>query len=158
MILLGYGLPAVLAISLALIARTTRPMWYRAIAAITAVTLALFYLSLEVQRLFHGPMMGGYISDAEQYTFSTVWLAVRHGPSGGRLFLRSQPARLLALGVITLTIAKVFIFDTANISGIYRAMSIIGLGVVLLGIGRLYQRLLYPRAPALGAAFGLEPK
>jgi uncharacterized membrane protein len=59
--------------------------------------------------------------------------------------LRSQPARLLALGVIILTIAKVFIIDTASISGIYRALSVIGLGVVLLGIGFLYQRVLFPR-------------
>ena len=158
-ILLGYGLPAALAIILALIARSTRPMWYRAIAAITAVTLALFYLSLEVQRLFQGPTMGGYITDAEQYTLSTAWLAFGVVLLAVGFFLRSQPARLLALGVITLTIAKVFIFDTANISGIYRAMSIIGLGIVLLGIGRLYQRLLYPRAPdAAEAALGLGQK
>ena len=58
MILLGYGLPAVLAITLALIARTTRPLPYRVVAAITAVTLALFYLTLEVRRLFHGPNSG----------------------------------------------------------------------------------------------------
>jgi uncharacterized membrane protein len=158
-ILLGHGLPAVLAIILALIARGTRPMWYRAIAAITAVTLALFYLSLEVQRLFHGPMMWGHVSDAEQYTLSTVWLAFSIMLLAVGFLLRSQPARLLGLGVITLTIAKVFLFDTANITGIYRAMSVIGLGVVLLGIGRLYQRLLFPRAPdAAEAAIGLGPK
>ena len=58
LILLAYGLPAVLAIALALIARTTRPMAYRIVAAITAVTLALFYLTLEVRRLFHGPIIG----------------------------------------------------------------------------------------------------
>ena len=40
-----------------------------------------------------------------------------------------------------------FIIDTASISGIYRALSVIGLGVVLLGIGWLYQRLLFPRIP-----------
>ena len=62
--------------------------------------------------------------------------------------LRSQPARFLALGVIILTIAKVFLFDTANIAGIYRALSVIGLGVVLLGIGWLYQRVLYPQTAA----------
>jgi uncharacterized membrane protein len=61
--------------------------------------------------------------------------------------LRSQPARLLALGVIALTIVKVFLFDTANIAGVYRALSVTGLGVVLLGIGWLYQRVLYPSAP-----------
>ena len=59
--------------------------------------------------------------------------------------LRSQPARFLALGVIILTIVKVFVYDTANIAGIYRALSVIGLGVVLLGIGWLYQRVLYPQ-------------
>jgi uncharacterized membrane protein len=40
----------------------------------------------------------------------------------------------------------VFIIDTASIGGIYRALSVIGLGVVLLGIGFLYQRVLFPRA------------
>ena len=58
-ILLGCGLPAVLAITLALIARTTRPMSYRVVAAIAAVTLALFYLTLEVRRLFQGPILAG---------------------------------------------------------------------------------------------------
>ncbi len=150
-ILLGYGLPAVLAIMLALMARTTRPMPYRVVAAITAVTLALFYLTLEVRRLFHGPILAGPTTDAEQYCYSTVWLAFGIALLAVGFTLRSQPARLLALGVVTLTIAKVFIIDTAGISGIYRALSVIGLGVVLLGIGWLYQRLLYPRTPAVGA-------
>jgi uncharacterized membrane protein len=65
--------------------------------------------------------------------------------------LRSQPARFLALGVIALTVAKVFAIDTASVGGIYRELSVIGLGVVLLGIGWLYQRLLYPRTPAAAA-------
>jgi uncharacterized membrane protein len=150
-ILLGYGLLAVLAITLALIARTTRPLPYRVVAAITAVTLALFYLTLEVRRLFHGPMLGGPTSDAEQYSYSTIWLVFGIALLAVGFFLRSQPARFLALGVVALTIAKVFIIDTASIGGIYRALSVIGLGVVLLGIGWLYQRLLYPRAPATAA-------
>jgi uncharacterized membrane protein len=147
LILLAYGLPAVLAITLALITRTTRPLSYRVVAAITAVTLALFYLTLEVRRLFHGAILSGATSDAEQYSYSTVWLLFGIALLAVGFFLRSQPARLLALGVIALTIAKVFIIDTASISGIYRALSVIGLGIVLLGIGWLYQRLLYPRTP-----------
>jgi uncharacterized membrane protein len=150
-ILLGYGLPAVLAITLALIARTTRPMPYRVIAATTAVILALFYLTLQVRRLFHGPILAGPTGDAEQYCYSTVWLIFGIALLAVGFFLRSQPARYLALGVITVTVAKVFIWDTASISGIYRALSVIGLGVVLLGIGWLYQRLLYPRTPAAAA-------
>ena len=145
LVLLGYGLPAVLAITLALIARTTRPISYRIAATITAVTLALFYLTLEVRRLFHGPILAGPISDAEQYAYSTVWLAFGIVLLAVGFYLRSQLARLPALAVIALTIAKVFIIDTASISGIYRALSVIGLGVVLLGIGWVYQHVLYPR-------------
>jgi uncharacterized membrane protein len=152
MILLGYGIPAVLAITLALIARTTRPMPYRAVAAIAAVTLALFYLSLEVRRFFHGPILGGTTGDAEQYTYSAAWLAYGVVLLAVGFYLRSQPARLAALAVIALTIAKVFIVDTAAIGGIYRATSVIGLGVVLLGIGWLYQRMLYPRGRPVAAA------
>jgi uncharacterized membrane protein len=147
-ILLGYGLPAALAITLALIARTTRPMPYRVVAAIVSVILALFYLTLEVRRIFHGPALAGLTSDAEQYTYSTVWLVFGIALLAVGFLLRSQPARFLALGVIALTIAKVFLFDTANIAGIYRALSVTGLGVVLLGIGWLYQRVLYPQATA----------
>ena len=55
LILLGYGLPAALAIMLALIARTTRPMPYRATAAAVSVGLALLYLSLEVTRALSRP-------------------------------------------------------------------------------------------------------
>ncbi len=152
LILLGYGLPALLAGVLALIARTTRPMPYRAVAAVTAVTLALFYLTLEVRRLFHGPILGGPTTDAEQYAYSTVWLAFGIVLLAAGFLIRSQPARLAALAVIALTIAKVFIIDTASISGIYRALSVIGLGVALLGIGWVYQRILYPTRPPPAAA------
>ena len=114
--------------------------------------LALFYLTLEVRRFFHGEILSGPTSDAEQYSYSTAWLLFGVALLAVGFFLRSPPARLLALGVITLTIAKVFIIDTASISGIYRALSVIGLGVVLLGIGWLYQRLLFPRTPAADAA------
>ena len=145
-ILLAYGLPAVLAIILALIARTTRPLPYRIVAAATAVILALFYLTLQVRRFFHGEILSGPTIDAEQYCYSSAWLVFGIALLAVGFVLRSQPARMLALGVITLTIAKVFIIDTATISGIYRALSAIGLGVVLLGIGWVYQRVLYPRA------------
>ncbi len=144
-ILLGYGLPAVLAICLALIARTTRPMPYRIVATVTAIVLALCYLTLEVRLFFHGPTGWGRFTDAENYTLSTVWLVFGIALLAVGFYLRSAPARLPALAVIGLTVAKVFLIDTTSISGIYRALSAIGLGVVLLGIGWFYQHVLYPR-------------
>jgi uncharacterized membrane protein len=111
----------------------------------------LFYLSLEVRRFFHGPVLAGATGDAEQYAYSAVWLGFGVVLLAVGFVLRSQPARFAALAVIALTIAKVFIVDTAAIGGIYRALSVIGLGVVLLAIGWLYQRMLY-RPPPIAAA------
>jgi uncharacterized membrane protein len=86
-ILLGYGLPAILVITLALIARTTRPMHYRIVAATTAVTLALFYLTLEIRRLFHGPILAGLTTTRSNIVIRRPggWLYQRvlypHGPA-----------------------------------------------------------------------------
>jgi uncharacterized membrane protein len=145
LILLGYGLPAVLAIALALVARTTRPMPYRASAATTAVVLVLLYLSLEVARTFQGEMLSfGLTSNAEQYSYSAVWLTFGVVLLVIGMVLRSEPARLASAAVILLTVAKVFVVDMDALTGVWRALSFIGLGLVLVGIGLLYQRLLFP--------------
>jgi uncharacterized membrane protein len=149
LILLGYGLPAVLAAILALVARGTRPYAYRVVAAVAAVGLALAYLSLEVARLYRGPVLTrGPISNAEQYTYSAVWLAFGVALLLAGVLLRSQPARLASAAVVLITIGKVFLLDLAVLQGAFRALSFIGLGLVLVGIGWLYQRLLFPRRKA----------
>ena len=153
LILLGYGLPAVLAIALALIARTTRPMPYRATAAVTSVALALMFLSLEVTRAYHGPVLSaGTVANAEQYTYSAVWLGFGVVLLLVGIALGSKPARLASAAVVLLTIAKVFLVDMADLDGVWRALSFVGLGLVLLGIGSLYQRLLFPRRTAAAPA------
>jgi len=153
LILLGYGLPALLAFVLALVTRTTRPMAWRAIAAGTSVLLALVYLSLEVMRLYHGPVIAeGAISDAEQYTLSAVWLTFGVALLIAGLLIESKPARLASAAVIVATVVKVFVIDLAHLAGIWRALSFIGLGLVLVAIGYLYQRLLYPRGRPPAAA------
>jgi uncharacterized membrane protein len=157
--LLGYGIPAVLAAILALVARNTRPLIYSTIAAAVAVGLAVIYLGLEVRTLFHGPVLTrGVTSDAEQYTYSAVWLIFGVLLLFAGFFLRLQPARLASAAVVTLTIAKVFIFDMGGLTGIFRALSFIGLGAVLIAIGWFYQRILFrvntPVAHGAGNAKG----
>jgi uncharacterized membrane protein len=67
--------------------------------------------------------------------------------------MRSQPVRLASAAVVVLTIGKVFLVDMSGLEGVYRALSFIVLGLVLVGIGWLYQRMLFPRhSPAAGAA------
>lgn len=144
-ILLGYGIPAVLMAILARIMRHTRPQPYYLIAAATAIVLALAYLTLEVRTLFHGSVLTDpFMSDAEDYTYSAVWLAFGVALLLAGIALQSQPARLASAAVVILDIVKVFLHDLAGVQGIYRALSFICLGLVLMGIGWLYQRLLFP--------------
>ncbi len=148
LLLLGYALPAALAAALGLMTRETRPQGYRTVAAVTAVVLALTYLSLMVTRAFHGPdLTEGAFTNAEGYTYSAVWLAFGVVLLLIGLFLRSQPVRLCSAAVVLLTIGKVFLLDLAGLTGVWRALSLICLGLVLVGIGRLYQKLLFARKP-----------
>jgi uncharacterized membrane protein len=150
LVLLGYGLPAVLTAILALISRGVRPKEYSAVAVVTAVALALVYLSLEVRTLYHGEVLNDDVTtDAEQYTYSAVWLAFGVTLLVVGMVLRSQAVRLASAAVVILTVLKVFLIDMSDLTGIYQSLSFIGLGIVLLGVGWLYQRLLFPRrAPA----------
>src|SRR3974377_2607684 len=128
-----------------LVSRGIRPQPYSAVAAVTAVALALGYLSLEVRTLFHGEVLSrGPLTDAEQYTYSVVVLAFGVTLLAVGVRLRSQALRLASAAVVTLAVLKVFLVDMQGLTGLYQALSFIGLGIVLLGIGWLYQRLLFP--------------
>ena len=153
LVLLGYGIPAVLAIVLALQTRGIRPDGYRVIAAATAVILMLAYLTLQVTRAYRGPVLSAVsLSDAEQYTYSVVWLAYGVALLLFGILLRSEPARIASAIVIMLTVGKVFLVDMAGLTGVFRALSFIGLGLVLVGIGWLYQRMLFPPRPKTSTA------
>jgi uncharacterized membrane protein len=94
----------------------------------------------------------GTTSDAEQYTYSAVWLVFGVALLAAGIFLRSLPLRAASAAVVVLTVLKVFLVDMSDLTGIYRALSFLGLGAVLIGIGWFYQRLLFPKALAAGEA------
>ena len=85
----------------------------------------------------------GPLTQAEQYTYSVVWLAFGVTLLAAGVRLRSQALRLASAA--TLAVLKVFLVDMQGLTGLYQALSFIGLGIVLLGIGWLYQRLLFPQ-------------
>ena len=111
--------------------------------------LALAFVSLEVRRFYHGPVLTGPTTDSEQYTYSVVWLLFGVVLLGAGFILASQRARLASAAIIGLTVLKVFVIDMSVLTGVYRALSFMGLGLVLVSIGWLYQRiLLRQRTPA----------
>ncbi|MGE0178283.1 MAG: DUF2339 domain-containing protein, partial [Sphingomonas sp.] len=62
--------------------------------------------------------------------------------------LPDKALRVAGLGLLTATMLKVFLVDAAALTGILRILSFLGLGVVLIGIGRLYGPILRAEAGA----------
>jgi uncharacterized membrane protein len=145
LVLLGYGVPAGLALVLAQTTQKTRPLPYRTTVALMVIALALMYLSLEVARIFQGEIVSfSLAANAEQYTYSAVWLTFGAALLIAGAISRSEPMRLASAAVVMLTVGKVFVVDMSALIGPWRPLSFIGLALVLVGIGWLYQRLLFP--------------
>ncbi len=154
-ILLGYAAPAVLMLLLSYAVAGRRRAAYANTIAAGALVLALSYVTLEIRGLYHGPVLtSGATSGAEQYTYSIAWLAFGVVLLGIGIVFNSQRARLASAVVIALTILKAFLIDMSTLTGVYRALSFMCLGLVLVAIGWLYQRILFRRQtpPAVPAA------
>jgi uncharacterized membrane protein len=157
LILLAYALPAVLMLLLSYAVAGQRGRAYANSFAAGALIFALAYVTLEIRRLYHGQnLMAGLTGDAEQYTYSIAWLVFGVVLLGVGIIFNSQRARLASAVVIALTIGKAFLIDMSTLAGVYRALSFMGLGIVLVAIGWFYQRILFRKAqpPAPAAAQG----
>ena len=155
LLLLGYAMPAVLALLLSYAVAGRRPASYANTIAAGALVLALTYVTFEIRRLYHGPVLTrGPTTGVEQYTYSIAWLAFGVALLGIGILVNSQRARLASAVVIALTILKAFLIDMSTLTGVYRALSFMCLGLVLVAIGWLYQRILFrrQRPPAAPAA------
>src|SRR5712672_972573 len=120
-ILLGYALPAVLALLLSYAVAGRRPAFYANTMAAGALVFALTYVTFEIRRLYHGSVLtSGATSDAEQYTYSIAWLAFGVALLGIGIVFSSQRARLASAVVIALTILKAFLIDMSTLTGVYR--------------------------------------
>lgn len=146
LLLLAYALPAVLAFVLARSVSGSRPAPYANTIAGAALLLALVYVTLQIRRIYHGPVLTvDATTDAEQYTYSVAWLAFGVALLLAGWLFDSRRARLASAVVIGLTVMKAFFIDMSGLTGVFRALSFIGLGLVLVAIGYLYQRILFAK-------------
>ncbi|NUS18826.1 MAG: DUF2339 domain-containing protein [Mesorhizobium sp.] len=144
LLFLAYLLPAVAAGALALYVRDKRPRWYAAMLALIAALLAFAYATLSVRRLFKGEFIAWWsgLGQLETYTYSALWLIIGVALLTAGVWLKSQVLRIASAVLIAVAVVKVFLFDMSELEGVLRALSFIGLGAVLIGIGLFYQRLL----------------
>ncbi|MDX3973106.1 DUF2339 domain-containing protein [Shinella sp.] len=144
LLLVGYLLPGIAYGGLAWYARGRRPMPYVIMLALAGVALAFAWVTLSVRRYWHGEGIADWkgFLQPETYTYSVVWLLLGVALLVVGSKFDSKSIRLASAGLVLIAVIKVFLIDMANLEGILRALSFIGLGAVLIGIGLFYQKIL----------------
>ncbi|MDQ0133422.1 putative membrane protein [Neorhizobium galegae] len=144
LLLLGYLLPGLAYALVAYYARGRRPMPYVTMLALAGAVLGFLWATLSVRRFWQGENIAdwkGFLA-AETYTYSVVWLLIGVALLALGSKLDAKSLRLASAGLVLVAVVKVFLVDMSNLEGILRALSFIGLGAVLIGIGLFYQRIL----------------
>ena len=117
----------------------------KVIAIVLAIAGAFTFLA--INSLIRQYWQGAYIylskgvGNAELYSYSIIWLVlgastVIVGHLKNQLLIQK-----VGLGLLAAVILKVFLIDMANLTGLLKAISFIGLGLSLVGLSWLFQKL-----------------
>ena len=111
--------------------------------AVAANLITLAWLSLEVVGFYNswGDQLGfTAVHSAIQVTLSVIWTLYAIALVTVGFVTKNRPLRLMSIAIFGVTILKVFLFDMANLQTIYRIISFIGVGGLLVVVSFLYQR------------------
>lgn len=153
-LLLGYLLPGLMALYTARQLSSSSPRPFTLAIAIAGLLLILTYVSLSVRHAFQDSDISIWnaTSQAEHWAHSAAWLALGVAVLLYGLWRENIEARVASGLLVALAAAKIALFDLADVQGLWRALSFLCLGAVLIGIGMLYQRLIFGRTSVPPAA------
>jgi uncharacterized membrane protein len=104
---------------------------------------------LLVRQAFQGPLLDGpAMPRSEFYGYSLAGLTLAVALLVGGVRAGDKALRLAGLALLTATALKVFLIDADVLEGVLRILSFLGLGVALIGIGKLYGKVLRAERPA----------
>lgn len=117
-----------------------------ALAAAIALIDGFLGISALNRHLFNGAYIGvtdGFrrMTDAELYGYTAAWLIYGGAMVVFAIWRRLPPLRYAAVGIVLLVVAKVLIIDTSHLTVLYRVASLLVIGLALLGLAYLYQRM-----------------
>jgi uncharacterized membrane protein len=109
-----------------------------ALVALSAEALGYYAARINANALTLGPL--GDLRLAQQLSLSLVWAIYGGVMLTVGIARRSKLLRVMALSLLGLTTFKVFLFDLSSLQKLYRIISFIVLGAILLAVSFLYQR------------------
>ena len=137
----AYAIPAALA---AIAARHAPPASrWRRVLSLYALVAAFAWITLEVRHIAHPKAMGldeAAVDPGELWAWSGAWMAFAAALMAGGMATGQRGLRHAALAVMALVTAKVFLVDMGGLTGLWRVLSFLGLGLTLIGLGSLYGR------------------
>jgi uncharacterized membrane protein len=110
------------------------------VLALVGNAFTLIFLSLDVWDWVGQSWPTAGRASAQQMALSVLWAIYGLGAMSVGIWQQARAVRLFAIGLLYLAIFKVFLFDLSFLSGPYRIVSFLGLGVMLLLVGWLYAR------------------
>ena len=140
LLLLSYGLPTLIMLAL----WRQLPAQYGRFAALAAGLNAFWFISLEIRQIWQGDAgmsLSNYTPDGELYTYSVVWMLLAAGALTLGRWLSSRDIYRGGMVLLLIVVAKLFLIDMAGLTGLWRVASFMGLGLALLALAWLHQRL-----------------
>jgi uncharacterized membrane protein len=152
-LLLAYALPGALLLATTWWHDRVGLGWLTRPVQVLSFILFFVFVSLAVQHAYQGQVLSGAAqSDAEFYSYSVAWLGFALVLLALGIYRQAAMLRYASLAVLLITVAKVFLLDMADLTGLLRVASFLGLGLCLVGIGYIYQRFVFPLSDEIDAA------
>jgi uncharacterized membrane protein len=140
-----------------------REMPFVKLAGIALNVLALVALTREADDYFgrqitamyqHHAMYGAtrQLEIARDFSFSAIWIVYGAALMVIGFWKRSAFIRWQAMVLLAVTIGKVFLYDSRELQQIYRILSFIALGVMLMAVSYAYHRDWFKLSPGKSGA------
>jgi uncharacterized membrane protein len=117
--------------------------WMAPLVGMLGLLIAFWLINLEIADYFS---IGRYVEVdfsrqlARDLTRSCAWGLYALTLLGLGLWRRQRGLRIVSLGFLLLTVGKVFLYDLGQLTGLYRIVSFLALGLSLMLVSLLYQR------------------
>jgi uncharacterized membrane protein len=155
LLLLSYGMPTLLLLAL----WRLLPASLGRYALLTAGLNWLMFISMEIRHLWQGQLsLTSPTPDGELYTYSAVWLLMAAAALLVGSWLRQRGLYRGGMALLLLVVAKLFLIDMSDLTGLWRVASFMGLGLGLLALAWLHQRLMPTPAQAVNASANTADK
>ena len=135
-----------------------REMPFVKVAGIALNVLALVALTSEANDYFSRQIAGTYqhqgmyeamgqLEIARDFSFSAIWIVYGAALMVLGFWKRSAFIRWQAMVLLAVTIGKVFLYDSRKLEQVYRILSFIALGVMLMAVSYAYHRDWFKLSP-----------